>query len=670
MYYVSMEVTTSMNVNQVSKLFSDMNTQEVKTLELRVGQVVRGVVTQQLPNQEALVNINGVQIKAKLEVPILEGQATLMQVASDSKGSFIHLKQVDATSVGLQDPMKDIIKAMNLPDKEWSNQLVRELRQEGFPLNKETIQTLAQAARLAPANVDLESWMQAATLAFKRGVPMTFASISAMQQLSQGQPLHQLITQLQQQLAQLVQTAAPQLSTQSAQVLQQLTHSLNQILLTQNFSQSQGSQLTQQAQQQSTNTQIAQNNSQASSQNINQLPTNNQTTAQVNLQAQAMNQSQLVNATQNPIASLMKLLGVQHENQLGQQIIQRGEVVASATQSNIMQSSQQTQNNTVANPILQAQQSMTVQGQGLVNANAAQLQGQTTQSQPLQAIANQTTQTITGQLGTSQAGQGQNIVTHGQSIQASPINQAPVPSHSSTVMSQQQTTAIVGNGEQATLAVQAEKQQISQQLLGKQHVDINLQPQTGATSQTSDSIKATVMQALQLNDVPATLKEPLNHLLNHITGQQLMLSTERNQSMFTHITMYVPIKDDQGGQTAAIHVQTRRDRKGQLDAENCRIVFDLNMKQIGQTLVDLNVVNKIVSINIWNDASYIQPLIDSMRPEIVESMQKTGYSLSSIKTTPFKHEEQQELEEVKAIVQPPDVQHMNASRYKGVDLKV
>lgn len=649
-----------------------MSTQEVRTLELRVGQVVRGVVTQQLPNQEALVNINGVQIKAKLEIPIMEGQATLMQVAADSKGSFIHLKQVDASAMGLQDPMKDIIKAMNLPDKEWSNQLIRELRQEGFPLNKDTIQAFAQAARLAPANVDMESWMQAASMAFKRGMPMTLASISGMQQLSQGQPLHQLLTQLQQQLSQLLQTQGQQLSGQSTQILQQLSNHLNQMLQAQTLSQANGAQVTLLGQQESSTTQANLNILQTQTQNGGQQQLTNQAATQANLQGNQVNVTQQANVIQNPIASFMKLLGVNHENQLGQQLLQRGEGTANQSQVNQANASQQAQQNppsTFANNMqtqsgitqapATANQALQTQ-QGLSNpAN----QGQVTQSiqQPPAQQAGATQQTgVSQQVQNSQ----QILSNHNQ------VNQEQLSTSSTTLTNQQPANGILADGQQI---VQAEKQLVSQQLLARQTIDLNnghSQSQVLGTTQASESMKATVLQALQLTDVPASIKEPLNQLLNHITGQQMMLSTERNQSMFTHITMYVPIKDDQGGQTAAIHVQTRRDRKGQLDAENCRIVFDLNMKQLGQTLVDLNVVNKIVSINIWNDASYIEPLVNSMRPEMIEAMQKTGYSLSSIKTTPFKQEEQQNLEEVKAIVQPPDVQHMSASRYKGVDLKI
>ena len=672
-----------MNINQVSKLFNDMNNQEVRTIELKVGQVVRGVVTQQLPNQEALVNINGVQVKAKLEVPILEGQATLMQVAPNSKGSFIHLKQVDPASLGLQDPMKDILKAMQLPDKDWSNQLVRELRQEGFPLNRETLQALAQAAKLAPSNVDLEGWMQAATLAFKRGMPMTLSSISAMHQLSQGTPLHQLMGQVQQQLSQLLQSGQS-FSGQTSQLLQQLSQSLGQLVQlqsTQQLSQTQQQTITTPVQNQPVVTQTGQQAAPASNQQASAQGSNQQGVPQ--LSASGM-------SVQNPIASFMKLLGVQHENTLGQQLIAKGDfATATATTQQTQAAVGHNQNQTMqqgpqqGQPVVHQSQQASVPLTGqqgsptIASSSVGQLQQANqqaitqTQSNTVQQFQQQVSQPVPqGTSQTSQVAQPGGTITSQQPVISQEPTAQPLPVQTSSASLSQPNQVNSALSQSSSQQVPNQVQAQTAELIHEDGVirQSNVQSSGTILNQASESVKSTVLQLLQLTDVPATVKESMTQLLNHITGQQMMLATERNHSMFTHITMYIPLQNEQGGQTAAIHVQTRRDRKGQLDAENCRIVFDLNMNQLGQTMVDLNVVNKIVSINIWNDKSYIQPLVDTMRPEIFESLQKTGYSLSSIKATPFKQEPQ--LDEVKAIVHPPDIQHLNATRYKGVDLKV
>ena len=188
-----------------------------------------------------------------------------------------------------------------------------------------------------------------------------------------------------------------------------------------------------------------------------------------------------------------------------------------------------------------------------------------------------------------------------------------------------------------------------------------------------ESLKATIMQLLQSSDAPSGLKDAAQQLLNAITGQQLMMAAERNHSVFSHVTFYIPIQDGEKGQTASIHVQTRRNRKGELDADNCRIVFDLQMKTIGPTLVDMNIVNKIVSLNLWNDHPAIAPIMDTLKSDIQTALQGYGYLLSSVRTTPIPLKEQEEAkkqEEGKIIVVPPDIDQLNSTRYKGVDFKI
>ncbi|MBW7462294.1 hypothetical protein K0U00_50405, partial [Paenibacillus sepulcri] len=109
--------------------------------------------------------------------------------------------------------------------------------------------------------------------------------------------------------------------------------------------------------------------------------------------------------------------------------------------------------------------------------------------------------------------------------------------------------------------------------------------------------------------VPQALKDTAQQLVQHITGQQLLLTPERTASLFSHVTLFIPMQGQDGSQTASVHIQTRRGRKGELDAENCRLLFDLRMNTLGETVVDVQVVNKIVSLNLWNDHPAIAELL-------------------------------------------------------------
>ena len=96
------------------------------------------------------------------------------------------------------------------------------------------------------------------------------------------------------------------------------------------------------------------------------------------------------------------------------------------------------------------------------------------------------------------------------------------------------------------------------------------------------------------------------------------------------MTLFIPMKGPDGSQTASVHIQTRRGRKGELDGDNCRLLFDLRMKTLGETVVDVQVVNKIVNLHVWNDHPASEQLIDASRSELTGALANAGYQLLTL----------------------------------------
>ncbi|SFW27597.1 hypothetical protein SAMN02799630_01524, partial [Paenibacillus sp. UNCCL117] len=156
----------------------------------------------------------------------------------------------------------------------------------------------------------------------------------------------------------------------------------------------------------------------------------------------------------------------------------------------------------------------------------------------------------------------------------------------------------------------------------------------GMADKSADSLKSVLMQLAQASDAPDELKQAAQQAVHQITGQQLLLSQDRS-SMFSHITMFVPIVQPDGTQTAAIHIQSRKGKNGSLDSNNCRLVFDLQMKALGNTMVDVQVVNRIVSLHVHNDFPHTQALLEQYRDEIGSGLASIGYQFISMKVSPY-----------------------------------
>ncbi len=222
-----------MNISQMMRSFlGEASSADSRAIELKVGQIVRGVILQVMENNEALVQINGVQVRAKLEIPLQVGQSAMLQVQPQSGGALVMLKQVEPGAVGLpEDTFKEWAKQLALPEQKWAALLVKDLRKEGVILNREVAQVFQQTASAMPEGGDAEQWMQAAAATFKRGLPMTGATVGAMQQVMFGRSAHELLETLQQQLSSIAAdtdgvTAAKPLPHAAARVLALLTEGM------------------------------------------------------------------------------------------------------------------------------------------------------------------------------------------------------------------------------------------------------------------------------------------------------------------------------------------------------------------------------------------------------------------------------------------------------------
>ncbi|WP_148091911.1 flagellar hook-length control protein FliK, partial [Paenibacillus sp. 598K] len=198
--------------------------------------------------------------------------------------------------------------------------------------------------------------------------------------------------------------------------------------------------------------------------------------------------------------------------------------------------------------------------------------------------------------------------------------------------------------------------------------------EAGRPAAAQETLKGALLQLAARDDAPPALREAAQQLLQQVTGQQLLLSAERGGAMMSHLSIFIPLHAQDGNQTASVHIQTRRGRKGEIDASNCRLLFDLQMKQLGDTLVDVQVVDKIVSLTIWNDHPAIARLLETSRGQLAEAMTRSGYQLLTLRSTPLPSAEEREDAQAKkgalaGSAQLPDRGGYAAKPYRGVDLR-
>lgn len=666
-------------------LLGEVKSGDARKVELKAGQVVRGVVMKvESDSKDAIVQINGVQVRAKLETPLAPGQTAMLRVQPESTPESIVLKPVEtAADQATEETIRQLVKAAGMPESKWAMDLVRDLKRDGIPLTRDVIEALKKAVESVPKGVDPEEWLRAAAVALRRGMPVTEQSVAGMRQLMYGKPIHQLLADLESQLANLSSQQTVDSSEQAqGSAVGHTAAKLKAILAEMKTIASgpanaaaadtesapegdvvQGTRnalAAQAARNSAANLFAAQKaaayeavelpgdtmdmpmNRTAASGSTGQTDSLMAKAAPASTMAAGQSQAALPGIgsdTSGWIGKMLQLLGVNHEQEL---LHETAKQLASSTNENKNGAATTAQSNQNA---ADQQVSLTKQ-QSALELGAAPSRSTGTPAPAVPVGAGEAEAAIEGEAAAHDAER----VNKGQQ------------------QAQAQAVSAASQGRPQS-AAQAPAFQLSDDGMPAQLSNGIKMPENMA----SETLKSTLLSLAAMDDAPAQLRETAQQLIHQITGQQLMLAPERNGSVLTHVTLFIPIQDENGSQTASVHIQTRRGAKNELDAENCRLLFDLHLKVLGDTVVDVHVVDKIVNLNIWNDHPVMNLIADSERGAMANALNSAGYQLLTFNVRPTMRHATAGGDQSDSLISDllmPDIPSYGGTPYKGVDIKI
>ncbi|TFE25025.1 hypothetical protein [Cohnella luojiensis] len=577
----------SMNIGpMIRALMGEAQPADARLLELRIGQIVRGVLMEMLENQEAMININGVQVKAKLDAEMPLGKSTLLQVQPGGNGGLITLKPLADTSDALpEEGLKDVLKTFGLPEQKWAMELLRGLKRDGYPIGKDAAAFFREAASLKPAGVDAASWANASDVAFRRGLAPTETTLSSLRQALFGQPIHEELANMRTAVdSWMGGVKAP--SPEAAALGQKL-----QSLL------AQGAAL------------IAE--------------------GEVQLAGEEEGGEVSARGARNALTD-----STMREASAGfKPVAEMGKTAADSTAAAV-----KGEGGGAARPLAGA----VPQGQAPAAAASTQPEASRAAAQGslppnAQAAAAEGNAAAATRAAASKAGAPAADSLRGAAGLADGA-QPSAPKQEAAWLGRFLQWLGVGHERQLLHAAEA-------RLPGG---DAGLPagaaaaPAPGADAPgqearpAADTLKGALLALAAHDDVPPALREAAQTLANQVTGQQLLLSSDRSTVVpFSHMTLFVPMKGADGETTATVHVQTRRSRRGEWDTDNCHLLFDLKMRNLGDTVVDVQVVDRIVSVKLLSDFPGMTELLDQARDELVTGMSSAGFQLLSLSASPL-----------------------------------
>lgn len=143
---------------------------------------------------------------------------------------------------------------------------------------------------------------------------------------------------------------------------------------------------------------------------------------------------------------------------------------------------------------------------------------------------------------------------------------------------------------------------------------------------SEDTLKPHLLRLLNENP-PQPIKEAAEQLLNKITGFQL-LSQEAGPIQQLLVQMPLML----GGKMNELTMQWsgKKTEDGKIDADFCRVLFYLKMEHLNDTIIDMQVQNRIMSIQVFNENPSLKKWSEQHMPLLKTKLAEIDYHLSAV----------------------------------------
>ncbi|MFC4404596.1 hypothetical protein [Gracilibacillus xinjiangensis] len=178
--------------------------------------------------------------------------------------------------------------------------------------------------------------------------------------------------------------------------------------------------------------------------------------------------------------------------------------------------------------------------------------------------------------------------------------------------------------------------------------------------QENFSLKQLLIQGTQQNTDIAGDK--MMRLINTLTGTQLQMLNQ-DQSL-SQINLHFP--GDKFGLIEDIRIQfegKKKEDSKEIDPDYCRVLFHLNLNNLGETMIAMSIQKRVVHLSVYNDHEEIKPVLSLFKPLLKEKLVNLNYQLTTVTWKSFQgmNEENPETRENNPYVQ---------RRVEGIDYRV
>ena len=148
----------------------------------------------------------------------------------------------------------------------------------------------------------------------------------------------------------------------------------------------------------------------------------------------------------------------------------------------------------------------------------------------------------------------------------------------------------------------------------------------------AQQLKPQMLSLLQELQIPSTLRESAEMLMARMNGMQLLSGENAHQHQ---LIMQVPLDFFGKRMDATLQWNGRMKKDGKIDANFVRVLFYLNMESLQETVIDMQVQNRIVNITVFNDNPQLNLLAEPLKQSLKAGLSEKEYHLSDISIKSF-----------------------------------
>ena len=186
---------------------------------------------------------------------------------------------------------------------------------------------------------------------------------------------------------------------------------------------------------------------------------------------------------------------------------------------------------------------------------------------------------------------------------------------------------------------------------------------TNKNESLEEQFKPLLIKIMEDVALPSSVRKDAEALLTRFTGQQII--SQFSDTILQNYHISIPLFGMGLNSDLEISWQSKRKADGSLDPDFCRIIFDVKLNEIGRTVMDMQIVDRIIGLNVYTEQS-IEEIGNLYIEDLKKGLEEKGYYLGNVDYCIFElTEEEEEMGFHFAMME-----RLEQTDYKGFDFRI